>query len=171
MEPNTEVSSYLVVNRVEVLDHAGCSACGRGFSTNPMGEKALVLPSGTPSGPTFFARPAAITSSAGSNRKRPANATYGTGRYRSETATGLHEEGQAAASEGEPPGLRPAHRLTRCCRGWSTGVRRPVFCSVRATSCRLRDASSARAGSTCRIATVKAFCSLRRWPTRRCRQG
>jgi predicted RNA-binding Zn-ribbon protein involved in translation (DUF1610 family) len=44
MEPNVEIASYLIVNRVEVLHHAGCSACGREFTTNPMGEKALVLP-------------------------------------------------------------------------------------------------------------------------------
>ena len=31
MEPNTEVSSYLVVNRVEVLDHAGAPHAGAAF--------------------------------------------------------------------------------------------------------------------------------------------
>jgi len=54
MEPNTEVSSYLVVNRVEVLDHAGCAACGRGFSSDPIGEKALVLTLGNAERTYFF---------------------------------------------------------------------------------------------------------------------
>jgi hypothetical protein len=54
MDPNAEVTSYLVVNRVEVLDRAGCASCGRGFSTNPMGEKALVLTLGNAERTYFF---------------------------------------------------------------------------------------------------------------------
>ena len=54
MEPNTEVSSYLVVNRVEVLDHVTCSACARGFTVNPMGEKALILALGNAERTYFF---------------------------------------------------------------------------------------------------------------------
>lgn len=37
-----QVSGYLIVNRVEVLAKSRCRACGRGFTLNPMGEKALV---------------------------------------------------------------------------------------------------------------------------------
>jgi hypothetical protein len=54
MEPNTEVSSYLFVNRVEVLPHAFCSACGREFTVNPMGEKTLVLALGNARRCYFF---------------------------------------------------------------------------------------------------------------------
>jgi len=40
---NGHLENFLIVNRVEVLDTEGCSVCGREFSTNPVGEKALVL--------------------------------------------------------------------------------------------------------------------------------
>jgi hypothetical protein len=53
MEHEGQVQSFLMVNRVEVLDQAGCSACGREFSTNPIGEKALVLSVGN-AGHTYF---------------------------------------------------------------------------------------------------------------------
>ncbi len=53
MEQDGNVRSFLMVNRVEVLDQAGCSACGRDFSTNPIGEKALVLSVGN-AGHTYF---------------------------------------------------------------------------------------------------------------------
>lgn len=54
MEPNVEISNYLIINRVEVLHHAFCSSCGREFTTNPMGEKALVLTLGNAERTYFF---------------------------------------------------------------------------------------------------------------------
>ncbi|MFZ0888699.1 MAG: hypothetical protein WA005_09620 [Candidatus Binataceae bacterium] len=48
-----QASSHLMVNRVEVLLQASCSACGGGFTSNPMGEKTLVLTLGGDGGPTF----------------------------------------------------------------------------------------------------------------------
>jgi hypothetical protein len=44
----------LIVNRVEILDLSGCSACGREFSANPAGEKALVLCLGNSERVYFF---------------------------------------------------------------------------------------------------------------------
>jgi len=55
MEQNgQQVSNFLIVNRVEVLERAGCSACGRDFTANPMGEKTLVLIFEGNGGRTFF---------------------------------------------------------------------------------------------------------------------
>ncbi len=51
------MQDFLLVNRVEVLDRAGCSACGRGFSTEPTGEKALVLGVANPDRVFFFCSP------------------------------------------------------------------------------------------------------------------
>jgi hypothetical protein len=48
------MQDYLLVNRVEVLSQAGCSVCGRGFSTEPIGEKALALSVGNPDRIYFF---------------------------------------------------------------------------------------------------------------------
>jgi|PeaSoiMetatran63_FD_contig_51_2129096_length_384_multi_14_in_0_out_0_1 predicted RNA-binding Zn-ribbon protein involved in translation (DUF1610 family) len=54
MERNGRMESYLIVNRVEVLDAAGCSACGREFSGEPAGEKTLVLSIGSNNERTYF---------------------------------------------------------------------------------------------------------------------
>jgi hypothetical protein len=54
MERNGQTGNYLIVNRVEVLEAAGCSACGRGFSGDPVGEKALVLSLGNNERVYFF---------------------------------------------------------------------------------------------------------------------
>ena len=51
---NQPISNFLFVNRVEVLAHACCSACGREFTTNPMGEKSLVLALGNNGDRSFF---------------------------------------------------------------------------------------------------------------------
>ncbi len=48
------MQNFLIVNRVEVLDASGCSVCGREFSHNPIGEKALVLNLGTDDRVFFF---------------------------------------------------------------------------------------------------------------------
>ena len=49
-----QVSNFLIVNRVEVLERGGCSACGRDFTSNPTGEKTLVLTLEGSGGHTFF---------------------------------------------------------------------------------------------------------------------
>ncbi|MFZ0887253.1 MAG: hypothetical protein WA005_02270 [Candidatus Binataceae bacterium] len=55
MEQNgQQVSNFLIVNRVEVLERAGCSTCGRDFTSNPMGEKTLVLTFEGNGARTFF---------------------------------------------------------------------------------------------------------------------
>jgi len=54
MERNGQTESYLIINRVEVLDGAGCSACGREFSAEPAGEKTLVLSLGNNERTYFF---------------------------------------------------------------------------------------------------------------------
>jgi hypothetical protein len=54
MESSGQVNNYLIVNRVEILGQAGCSACGRGFTDNPMGEKTLVLSVGNLERVYFF---------------------------------------------------------------------------------------------------------------------
>ncbi len=54
MERDGQMQNYLIVNRVEILDHAGCITCGREFSTNPIGEKALVLSIGNTERVYFF---------------------------------------------------------------------------------------------------------------------
>lgn len=54
MGSNGQMHDVLLVNRVEILPKAGCSACGREFSTNPVGEKALVLSAGNPASVYFF---------------------------------------------------------------------------------------------------------------------
>ena len=46
--------SFLVVNRVEVLEQAACSACGQEFSTTPIGEKVLTLTAGAGQQLYFF---------------------------------------------------------------------------------------------------------------------
>ena len=51
---NQPISNFLFVNRVEVLAHACCSACGREFTANPMGEKSLVLALGSGDHGFFF---------------------------------------------------------------------------------------------------------------------
>ncbi len=48
------MQDFLLVNRVEVLSQAGCSACGGGFSAEPIGEKALALGVGNPDRVYFF---------------------------------------------------------------------------------------------------------------------
>jgi len=45
---------YLLVNRVEILAKAGCSACGSEFSTEPVGQKALLLSVGDAGRIYFF---------------------------------------------------------------------------------------------------------------------
>ena len=49
-----QANSHLIVNRVEALLQAYCSACGRDFTPNPMGEKILVLSLGGDGGRTFL---------------------------------------------------------------------------------------------------------------------
>jgi hypothetical protein len=53
MEDN-QISSYLIVNRVEVLTNSSCRACGRGFTSNPMGEKSLVATVADHTHPYYF---------------------------------------------------------------------------------------------------------------------
>ncbi len=48
------MQDFLLVNRVEVLSQAGCSACNGGFSGQSTGEKALVLAVGNPDRAYFF---------------------------------------------------------------------------------------------------------------------
>jgi len=48
------MQDFLLVNRVEVLSQAGCSACSGGFSTQAVGEKALVLGLSNPDRVYFF---------------------------------------------------------------------------------------------------------------------
>jgi hypothetical protein len=54
MEPNAEVVNYLIINRVEVLDHGQCAVCARKFTDSPTGEKTLVLALGGNSERTYF---------------------------------------------------------------------------------------------------------------------
>ncbi len=54
MDASAEVSEYLVVNRVEVLSQGCCAVCGRGFTNNPIGEKAMVLTLGNGQRTYFF---------------------------------------------------------------------------------------------------------------------
>jgi hypothetical protein len=53
------MQDFLLVNRVEVLAQGGCSACGGGFSSEPVGEKTLVLGIGNPDRVYFFCSPCA----------------------------------------------------------------------------------------------------------------
>jgi hypothetical protein len=39
---SSQTRDYLVVNRVQVLSEASCSACGGAFTSSPMGDKALI---------------------------------------------------------------------------------------------------------------------------------
>jgi len=48
------MQDFLLVNRVEVLSQAGCSACSGGFSAEAVGEKAMVLGVGNPDRVYFF---------------------------------------------------------------------------------------------------------------------
>jgi len=48
------MQDFLLVNRVEVLSQAGCSACNGGFSSQAIGEKALVLGVSNPDRVYFF---------------------------------------------------------------------------------------------------------------------
>jgi hypothetical protein len=48
------MDGFLIVNRVEILDMSGCSACGHEFTSNPAGEKALVLSLGNSERVYFF---------------------------------------------------------------------------------------------------------------------
>jgi hypothetical protein len=34
--------TFLIINRVELLDESGCSACGSAFAGSPMGDRALI---------------------------------------------------------------------------------------------------------------------------------
>ena len=52
-QDGNQASSHLIVNQVEILLRAYCSACGRDFTSNPMGEKTLMLALGN-GGRTFF---------------------------------------------------------------------------------------------------------------------
>ncbi len=39
---SSQAKDYLIVNRVQVLTDACCSACGGSFTASPMGDKALI---------------------------------------------------------------------------------------------------------------------------------
>lgn len=41
-ENASQIRDYLIVNRVQVLSDACCSACGAGFTASSMGDKALI---------------------------------------------------------------------------------------------------------------------------------
>jgi hypothetical protein len=50
----SRIVGYLIVNRVQVLSNSCCRSCGRGFTSNPMGEKALLTTAGEPERPYYF---------------------------------------------------------------------------------------------------------------------
>jgi hypothetical protein len=54
MEPNAEVTNYLVINRVQVIDRVSCGTCGHHFTADPIGEKALLLSLGNAQRTYFF---------------------------------------------------------------------------------------------------------------------
>lgn len=53
-QDGNQAQNHLIVNRVEVLLQAYCSACGRGFTSNPLGEKTLMLALGGDGRRSFF---------------------------------------------------------------------------------------------------------------------
>jgi len=50
---SSQVKDYLIVNRVQVLSDACCSACGGAFTASPMGDKAMIA-TVEEGGRTFF---------------------------------------------------------------------------------------------------------------------
>ena len=87
---NGHLENFLIVNRVEVLDTEGCSVCGREFSTNPVGEKALVLALGNSDHVYFFC------GSCGDNIMGRAESEMAKKRYLWDWAVPLRTSGRAS---------------------------------------------------------------------------
>jgi hypothetical protein len=89
---NGKPENFLIVNRVEVLDAGACSVCGREFSEDPSGEKALVLSLGNAERVYFFC------GSCGDNIMERAESELAKKRYIWDWAVPLRSPGHAASA-------------------------------------------------------------------------